>query len=181
LSRTGGRRCGTQTVPAIDLPPLPFVKADPNLLKKLFHHLIRNAVKFSPNNGSITITGHHIPSIINLPNGGVEIIVSDTGVGVDPNLREIIFTKFYQPGELGKTLHQQDAFQRRRRRLGIGIIQGIVEAHGGRIWVESPGYDEVNFPGSQFHIILPLSKLENGEAQKMSEGMKFETAKAEKA
>ncbi|MBI5822924.1 MAG: GAF domain-containing sensor histidine kinase [Chloroflexi bacterium] len=159
---------------AVDLPSLPHVKADPNLLKKLFHHIIRNAAKFTPNKGKIAITGHHIPAIINLPNGGVEIIISDSGVGVDPNLRDIIFTKFYQPGELGKHSTSKTRFKGGGAGLGLALSKGIVEAHGGRIWVESPGYDEVNFPGSQFHVILPLTKLENGEQQKVSEVVKFE-------
>jgi len=131
-----------------------------------------------PNNGKISITGHHIPSIINLPNGGVEIIISDTGVGVDPNLREVIFSKFYQPGELGKHSTSKTRFKGGGAGLGLALSKGIVEAHGGRIWVESAGYDEVNFPGSQFHIILPLSKLEDGEAQKMSNAIKFEIVKS---
>lgn len=159
---------------SVDLPSLPHVKADLHLLRKLFHHITRNAVKFTPNNGKIAIIGHHIPSIINLPNGGVEIIISDSGVGVDPNVREIIFTKFYQPGELGKHSTSKTRFKGGGAGLGLALSKGIVEAHGGRIWVESAGYDEVNFPGSQFHIILPLSKLEKGESQKMSSEMKFE-------
>jgi signal transduction histidine kinase len=158
----------------VDLPSLPHVKADLHLLRKLFHHITRNAVKFTPNNGKITIIGNHIPSIINLPNGGVEIIISDTGVGVDPNLREVIFSKFYQPGELGKHSTSKTRFKGGGAGLGLALSKGIVEAHGGRIWVESAGYDEVTFPGSQFHIILPLSKLEDGEAQKMSNAIKFE-------
>ncbi|MEK6752128.1 MAG: ATP-binding protein [Chloroflexota bacterium] len=164
----------------IDLPSLPHVKADPNLLKKLFHHIVRNAAKFTPNKGKITVTGHHIPAIINLPNGGVEVIISDSGVGVDPNLRDIIFTKFYQPGELGKHSTSKTRFKGGGAGLGLALSKGIVEAHGGRIWVESPGYDEVNFPGSQFHVILPLTKLENGEQQKVSEVMKFEAAEGMK-
>lgn len=159
---------------SINLPPLPHVKADPNLFRKLFHHIIRNAAKFTPNNGKISITGHHIPAIINLPNGGVEIIVSDTGVGVDPNFREIIFTKFYQPGELGKHSTSKTRFKGGGAGLGLALSKGIVEAHGGRIYVESPGYDEINFPGSQFHVILPLSKLEENEKQKTSEPVRFQ-------
>ncbi len=158
----------------INLPSLPHVKADPNLLRKLFHHIIRNAAKYTPNNGRITITGHHIPAIINLPNGGVEIIVSDSGVGVDPNFREIIFTKFYQPGDLGKHSTSKTRFKGGGAGLGLALSKGIVEAHGGRIYVESPGYDEINFPGSQFHVILPLGKLEDGEEQKTSEPVKFQ-------
>jgi len=38
----------------------------------------------------------------------------------------------------------------------LAIARGIVEAHHGRIWVESPGYDEQNCPGSQFHVVLPI-------------------------
>lgn len=157
----------------VALPPLPQVKADPNLLKKMFHHLIRNAIKFTPNGGKITVIGNQIPPVINLPNGGVEITIIDTGVGVDPNLREIIFTKFYQPGELGKHSTSKTRFKGGGAGLGLALSKGIVEAHGGKIWVDSPGYDEVNFPGSQFHIILPLEKLENGQTHKMSEGVKY--------
>ncbi|MBI3166529.1 MAG: GAF domain-containing protein [Anaerolineales bacterium] len=159
----------------IKLPALPLVKADAHLLRKIFHHLIRNAVKFTPDNGWITVSGKYIPAIVNLPNGGVEIIVSDTGVGVDPNLRETIFTKFYQPGELGKHSTSKSRFKGGGAGLGLALSKGIVEAHGGRIWVESPGYDEVNFPGSQFHIILPLSKLEAGETHKTSEPVNLES------
>ncbi len=162
----------------VKLPSLPLVKADSHLLRKMFHHLIRNAIKFTPNNGWITITGKHIPAIVNLPNGGVEVTVADTGVGVDPNLREMIFTKFYQPGELGKHSTSKSRFKGGGAGLGLALSKGIVEAHGGRIWVESPGYDEVNFPGSQFHVILPLTKLEAGETQKTGEAVNFENGKS---
>jgi len=159
---------------AIDIPEFPHVQADPNLLQKLFHHLLCNAIKFTPNDGRITFSGHNFPATMDQPNGGVEIIISDTGIGIDPEFREIIFTKFYQSGELGKHSTSRTRFKGGGAGLGLALAKGIVEAHGGRIYVESPGYDEFNFPGSKFHVILPLSKPEAGEEQEMSEAVKFE-------
>ncbi len=142
----------------INIPPLPQVKADPNLLTKLFQHLINNAIKFTPNKGRIVITARAAKAQNNdMPSGGVEVVVSDTGVGVDPESREIIFSKFYQPGELSKHSTSKTRFKGGGAGLGLALSKGIVEAHGGHIWVESEGYDEEKFPGSQFHVLLPLS------------------------
>ena len=153
-----------QQLLSIRIPPLPMVKADPNLLKKLFHHLATNAIKFTPNEGKITVEAKLLPANNSeLPHGGLEIIVSDNGVGVEPASRDIIFSKFYQPGELLKHSTSKSRFKGSGAGLGLALSKGIVEAHGGRIWVESAGYDEVSFPGSQFHVMLPLSNLANGE------------------
>ena len=148
---------------AMELPPLPMIKADPNLLEKLFQHLLSNAIKFTPNNGKITVTAK--PSTIqnaDFPNGGIEVIVSDTGVGVDPHARDIIFSKFYQPGELSKHSTSKTRFKGSGAGLGLALSKGIVEVHGGSIWVESEGYDEEKLPGSQFHVAIPL-RLDKGQ------------------
>jgi len=148
---------------SLQLPSLPLIKADPNLLEKLFQHLLNNAIKFTPNDGKITVTAQ--PSTIknaDFPNGGIEIIVSDTGIGVDPHARDIIFSKFYQPGELSKHSTGKTKFKGSGAGLGLALSKGIVEVHGGNIWVESEGYDEEKFPGSQFHIALPL-RLDKGQ------------------
>jgi signal transduction histidine kinase len=97
---------------SIELPVLPSLIADPNSLRKIFQHLVNNAIKFTPDEGKITITGRVVdarPS--DLPKGGVEIIVSDTGVGVEPNFRELIFTKFYQTGDLAKHSTSRSRFK----------------------------------------------------------------------
>jgi signal transduction histidine kinase len=162
----------------LDLPPLPTVKADPNILRKVFSHLVNNAIKFTPNGGTIRITGTVTPpSPVDLPHGGVEIIVSDSGVGVDPDFHEMIFTKFYQPGELNKHSTSQSRFKGGGAGLGLALSKGIVEAHGGRIWVESAGHDEVKFPGSQFHVLLPLVKQEDGRTIPMGGAVKVEFGK----
>jgi len=148
---------------SIQLPALPMIKADPNLLEKLIQHLLSNAIKFTPNNGRIAVTTK--PSTIqnaDFPNGGIEIIVSDTGVGVDPHARDIIFSKFYQPGDVSKHSTSKTRFKGSGAGLGLALSKGIVEVHGGSIWVESTGYDEDKLPGSQFHVALPL-RLEKGQ------------------
>ena len=154
----------------IQMPTLPLAKADPNLLKKLFQHLLTNAIKFTPNEGKITVAARTVSSqSAEIPEGGVEIVVSDTGVGVDPASRDIIFSKFYQPGELSKHSTSKTRFKGSGAGLGLALSKGIVEAHGGRIWVESTGYDEVNFPGSKFHVILPISTNGTRETQMSNE------------
>jgi signal transduction histidine kinase len=146
---------------SIEIPPLPMIKADPNLMGKLFLHLLNNAVKFTPDSGTIKVTARPVAAnATELPNGGIEIIVSDTGVGVDPDARDVIFSKFYQPGDLSKHSTSKTRFKGSGTGLGLALSKGIVEVHGGRIWVESSGYDDVKFPGSQFHVILPMGKDE---------------------
>ena len=159
----------------INIPPLPLAKADPNLLKKLFQHLLTNAIKFTPNDGKITVAARVLPThSAELPHGGVEIVVSDTGVGVDPASQDIIFSKFYQPGDLSKHSTSKTRFKGSGAGLGLALSKGIVEAHGGRIWVESKGYDEVNFPGSNFHVVLPLSNSIKNEEAKLGEEVKVQ-------
>ncbi|HEU0297742.1 MAG TPA: GAF domain-containing sensor histidine kinase [Anaerolineales bacterium] len=144
----------------IEIPPLPKVKADPNLLEKLFQHLLSNAIKFTPNNGRVTVTAKALHHTIEMPEGALQVTVSDTGVGVEPDSREIIFSKFYQPGDLSKHSTSKTRFKGSGAGLGLALSKGIVEAHGGRIWVESAGYNEKDFPGSQFHVLLPMQKEE---------------------
>ena len=160
---------------SVNIPPLPLAKVDPNLLKKLFQHLLSNAIKFTPNNGKIMVAARVLPAHNSeLPNGGLEYVVSDTGVGVDPASREIIFSKFYQPGELSKHSTSKTRFMGSGAGLGLALSKGIVEAHGGRIWVESTGYDEVNFPGSQFHVVLPLDASNKNGGTEIGKELKLQ-------
>jgi signal transduction histidine kinase len=135
-----------------DLPPVP---ADPDMLVKVFHHLVMNAIKFTPDGGSITISGKYL-------NGSeppqVEIAVRDTGIGIEPALQNLIFEKFNQTGDVLLHSSGKTKFKGGGPGLGLAIARGIVEAHGGRIWVESTGYNEEVHPGSTFFVSLPAEK-----------------------
>jgi signal transduction histidine kinase len=140
-----------------DLVNLPVILGDLESLRKVFYHLVSNAIKYTPDNGKISISGLIVePDDSRFQREGVEIIVSDTGIGIDPRFRELIFTKFYQTGELALHSSGKTKFKGGGPGLGLAIVRGIVQAHGGLVWVESPGYDETHLPGSSFHVILPV-------------------------
>ncbi len=137
-----------------DLDNLPAIQADSEMLYKVFYHLTNNAIKYTPDGGSITITGQTIAEG-NQPLA-IELVVSDTGIGIDPKDHELIFEKFYQTGEVSFHSSGRTKFKGGGPGLGLAIAKGIVLAHDGRIWVESSGYDEARLPGSQFHVLLPV-------------------------
>jgi len=143
-----------------DMRGLPEVTADLEGLRKVFYHLIGNAIKYTPDGGQITISGHPLTGDkADLPGSGIEIIVSDTGIGIDPQMHEAIFEKFYQTGQVALHSTGKTKFKGGGPGLGLTIARGIVQAHGGRLWVESKGYDETTYPGSQFHVVLPLTPM----------------------
>ncbi|MGH2521745.1 MAG: ATP-binding protein [Anaerolineales bacterium] len=144
------------TLTTADLNGLPAIEADLEAMRKVFHHLIVNAIKFTPDGGKITISGRAVPEAEK--DGQVELIISDTGIGIDPRFQELIFTKFYQTGEVALHSTGKTKFKGGGPGLGLAIARGIVEAHGGRMWAESPGYDEQSLPGSHFHVILPVQR-----------------------
>ena len=143
-----------------DLSGLPALEADRDALRKVFYHLLANAIKYTPDGGTISISGRALATGEHgLFDGGIEIAVSDTGIGIDPRFHGLIFDKFYQTGEVALHSTGRSKFKGGGPGLGLAIARGIVQAHGGKIWVESPGYDEGTCPGSQFHVILPLNPL----------------------
>jgi signal transduction histidine kinase len=137
------------------LAELPMVSADPDLIQKVFYHLVMNAIKFTPDGGLITVSGKYLNG--NLP-PQVEISVCDTGIGINPESSQMIFEKFQQTGEVLLHSSGKTKFKGGGPGLGLAIARGIVEAHGGRIWVESPGYNEETNPGSKFIVSLPVEK-----------------------
>ncbi|MBN1888381.1 MAG: GAF domain-containing protein [Thermoflexales bacterium] len=139
------------------LETLPVVMADPDMMFKLLNHLLINAIKYTPDGGSITIEASLIPSNAGAGLGEhVQLVVSDTGIGIDPEHHELIFEKFYQAESARLHSSGKTKFKGGGPGLGLAIAKGIVDAHGGRIWVESSGRDEVSCPGSAFHVLLPV-------------------------
>ncbi len=136
---------------------LPEVEADPNLIYRVFENLISNAIKYTPDGGQIRVIGRPLGDV---EPEAVEVVVSDTGIGIDREYHELIFEKFYQMGEVQFHSSSRTKFQGGGPGLGLAIVRGIVEAHKGRVWVESLGSDEETCPGSDFHVLLPLATEE---------------------
>lgn len=144
-----------QTLQLDDLAALPYIEADAPRLCQVFGNILGNAVKYTPDGGTIRISAEHLAAQKDRP-AFVKVVIADTGIGIDLEERERIFDKFYRVESPDLHSSSKIRFMGAGPGLGLAIAKGIVEAHGGRIWVESPGHDPDACPGSQFHILLPV-------------------------
>lgn len=121
---------------SIALPALPELYADPDRIRQILTNLLENALKYT--DGDITVTATEEEEC-------VTVAVCDTGPGIDPAHRADVFSRFARlPGE-----------KRPGTGLGLYITKGLVEVHGGRIWVSGePG------EGATFRFTLPKGGLE---------------------
>lgn len=132
------------------------VMGDSEMLYKALNHLVINAIKYTPDGGKVWIEGRNVPAAQSrLGQDAIEISIHDTGIGIAPEEQEAIFLKFYQTGKVSLHSSGKTKFKAGGAGLGLAIVKGIVKAHKGVIWVESPGYDEKSCPGSHFYIQLP--------------------------
>lgn len=115
------------------------IEADETKFSRILHHLISNAIKFTPAEGKVTVSA-------SVSQGYLEISVADTGIGIKPENQEKIFSGFYQ---VDPDLSQE--FE--GTGLGLAIARELVRLHGGKMWVESE-----NGKGSIFTFILPVAK-----------------------
>jgi len=112
------------------------VFADRFRLKQVLYNLLSNALKFTPETGTVEVSCYE-------HGGSICTSVSDTGIGISPENRELIFKEFRQ-------VEDGSASVREGAGLGLAITKGLVEQQGGKIWVESePG------KGSRFTFSLP--------------------------
>ena len=118
---------------------LPLVKVDGEWLVEVIVKLLDNACKFTNADGKITI------NVEKQKDNKLEVIIADTGRGIEPNRLETVFDRFYQ---------EEGALRRSAGGTGLGlaICRQIVSNWGGEIWAESAGKDR----GSVFHFIIPL-------------------------
>jgi signal transduction histidine kinase len=133
----------------------PTIYADPTLIQKALYHLIVNAIKYTPDGGKVMISSR--PVILEDNILGVEIAVKDTGIGLDEEHHELVFEKFYQVGSVAIHSSGKTTFKGGGPGLGLALVRGVARAHGGKVWVESAGCDEVNLPGCTFYLQLPVT------------------------
>ncbi len=121
----------------VEMPAeLPVIQAAPHRLRQVLNNLLSNAIKFTPPEGLITLT-------VEEKEDHLQVEVRDTGVGIPPEDLCYVFDEFFRGRDVERT----------GAGLGLSIAKKIVEAHGGRIWAESPC--TADGKGSQFTFILP--------------------------
>ncbi len=179
----------TQTLTALK-PPSVRVCVDSPQLHRVIIHLITNAIKFTPDEGKITVSAEivsdHVLSSMFVDEDvdqAVDISIADSGIGIDKSEQKRIFDVFYEIGDINHHRSSKVAYLGKGSGLGLPICKGIIEAHKGRIWVESPGSDMEKFPGSTFHIVLPLPKEESfakGEVTVVTEDVSEQELPAKK-
>ena len=120
-------------------PNLPHVLADEDRATQVLTNLVGNALQYTPENGRITLSAKHVAN-------EVQIAVRDTGIGIPPEHLTHIFDRFYS---VDKSRSRQSGGG---SGIGLTIARSLIEAHGGRIWVESAGDGK----GSTFNFTLPI-------------------------
>jgi PAS domain S-box-containing protein len=127
-------------------PAVGPVSGDPARLQQVIGNLLSNAVKFTNRAGSVYVS-------LARSGSSAELVVRDTGIGIDPDFLPSVFERFRQA---------ESPVTRSHRGLGLGlaIVRHLTEMHGGSVSAESPGNDQ----GATFKIRLPLAAIGSGES-----------------
>lgn len=159
-SHYGGSPCAALKVKIPAKTPL--VRADGEWLVEVLVKLLDNACKFTDSKGTIIIQAKPYPE--NPPETMIEVIVADTGRGIEPDRLETVFDRFYQ---------EEGALRRSTGGTGLGLAmcRQIVTGLGGEIWATSQGKDQ----GSQFHFTVPIAQgnLDGRRPKKEESGEKI--------
>ncbi len=128
---------------------LPPVWAEPRRVRQIIGNLVDNAIKFTPQHGRIEVGA----TIAEAETGFVRVSVSDTGIGIAKENQPKVFDRLYQ-------VEGSNPVSRKGLGLGLHICKELVEAHGGRIWVESE-----LARGATIHFTLPIQQTEMNHAK----------------
>jgi len=123
---------------------------DFELMRLALANVIGNAIKFTPDGGKVSITHFETPDV-------VKVTVRDSGIGIPVEEQHRIFDSFYSFEKTDHHSTSKTAFRGGGLGLGLSICKSIIEAHGGKIIVESQGQDAEKMPGSAFHIEIPMT------------------------
>src|SRR6185436_16898075 len=128
-------------------PSLGTIVADPTRLQQVLWNLLTNAVKFTPKGGTVQVSARRTSS-------HVQLTVSDSGEGIDPDFLPHVFEAFRQAENPNTRIHGGLG-------LGLSIVRYIAEAHGGTVAAESPGRGK----GATFTVTLPVAAVAPAVAQ----------------
>jgi len=144
---------------------LPIFYGDKVRLHQIITNLVSNAIKYSPDTTTVTMS-----ITLDSLEDNFHIIIKDQGLGIADSEKETIFSPFY---EISNTMNHSTSdsnFMGGGTGLGLSIVKGLVQGHGGTIWVESDGPDvPVHQRGSEFHILFPLNSFLNWDNHKSNE------------
>ncbi len=129
------------------------VPGDAGHIKTAVTNVIENAIKFTPDGGQITIS-------VENRGGAVTVKIQDTGIGIAQADQPFIYDQFYVVGSIDNHSSSKYGFMGGGLGVGLAITRGIIEAHNGRIWVESEKRDIETLPGSTFHLLFPTGHTE---------------------
>lgn len=124
------------------------ILADSQLLRLAFSNLISNAIKATPDGGRINVYLGRQADILHFR-------ITDTGVGIQPDHLRLLFKPFFTSIDVNRGRTSKTEFLGMGMGIGLTLVSRVVEAHSGRVWAESTGYDEEKLPGAAFHILLP--------------------------
>jgi two-component system phosphate regulon sensor histidine kinase PhoR len=116
---------------------IPALNGNPVRLRQMIVNLLDNAVKYTPEGGTVTFSTR-------LEADQAFLWVSDTGIGIPPQELPYVFNKFYRATNVQNTAGTG---------LGLSIVKSIAEIHGGRVWVDSTAEKE-----TKFTVVLPVPK-----------------------
>lgn len=126
------------------------IHADADLMHITLANLVSNAMKYTPNHGHIYITARYNEQVL-------VFSIKDTGIGIDHSQQSRIFDRIHIGGDIALHGTSKTAFGGGGLGLGLAICKGIIEAHGGKIKVESTGQDRATCPGSEFTVMMPIT------------------------